>query len=129
MILKDNQVFVCPECHSTCWGSDRLDDGTLMRHCHGVGCKYTWHESEDWSHMYEKASRTEKTEIRIEIDEVETIHLLQMLAHTTSSRRELLSGKEVEVPGIDTTKALECQSIEEAVLGKIRDASEVGCRS
>ncbi len=55
--LLDNQILVCKECGSSFWGSTVLDDDSLMRHCHGIGCKYTWHQSKDLDHAYEKVSK------------------------------------------------------------------------
>jgi len=44
--------FVCPECGSSYFGSSLNKDGSLTRHCHGIGCKYEWHETKDNSLAY-----------------------------------------------------------------------------
>lgn len=44
--------FVCPSCGWTYFGSELREDGTTIRHCHGIGCKFSWKESDDEKHAY-----------------------------------------------------------------------------
>ena len=65
--------FVCPQCGGTHVGSRELDDGSLIRHCHGIagsrrGCGYTWHQDDDEKYIY-IAYRSVKDHLVIEVDE------------------------------------------------------------
>ena len=48
--------FICPDCGGTYFGSERLSDGSMMRHCYGsktgYGCGFSWHESKDNDYFY-----------------------------------------------------------------------------
>lgn len=52
-ILKDDQVFVCPECGSTCHSPIiTIGNPLTRRSCNG--CDYSWHPARDKDHLYEK---------------------------------------------------------------------------
>lgn len=41
------KIFTCPKCGSNSFGTDELNDGTLVRHCNRPGCGFRWNSVED----------------------------------------------------------------------------------
>lgn len=49
--------FVCPNCGDTKFGSTTLDNGDLLRTCHGMeidetACRFSWPDSDDHEYFH-----------------------------------------------------------------------------
>ena len=44
--------FICPICGSSYFGSSQNIDGTMTRYCHGISCKFEWHDSQDEKYLF-----------------------------------------------------------------------------
>lgn len=55
------KIFTCPKCGSNAFGTDELDDGTLVRHCNRPGCGFRWDSVEDDNVFYVPQAKASMT--------------------------------------------------------------------